>query len=88
MTEEEKKQTIQESELNGKIEIEFHKSGIGVRVEAKPYQVVIAALTLLNQAITKDQCDSVINRIETAASLSDLIKTMKDKTKDNDNGKK
>lgn len=96
MTEEEKKQAIQESELDGKIEIEFRKRGIGVQVDAKPYQVVIAAITLLNQAITKDQCDSVINRMELATPLGDLIKILKDKNidkqekteKDNDNGKK
>lgn len=82
MTEEEKKQAIQESELDGKIEIEFRKRGIGVQVDAKPYQVVIAAITLLNQAITKDQCDSVINRMELAVPLSDLIKTLKDKNID------
>lgn len=88
MTEEEKKQTIQESELDGKIEIEFRKRGIGVQVDAKPYQVVIAAITLLNHAITKDQCDSVINQMESAVPLNDLIKTLKDKIKENDNGKK
>lgn len=82
MTEEEIKQTIQESELDGKIEIEFRKRGIGVQVDAKPYQVVIAAITLLNQAITKDQCDSIISTMEAATSLSDLLKTLKDKIKE------
>ena len=82
MTEEEKKQTIEESELDGKIEIEFRKRGVGVRVDAKPYQVVIAAITLLNQAITKDQCDSVIQMTESAVSTRELITALKDKIKE------
>lgn len=83
MTEEEKKQTIQESELQGKIVVEFRKSGIGVTIEnAKPRQVIVAAITLLNQGITREQCDSFIQMTESTASMGELITALKDKIKE------
>lgn len=61
MTYEEKAKKISESELDAKIVIEFRKEGMAVNAtEVTANQIIMAAVTLLNQALSVDDAEKFV----------------------------